>query len=298
MILSKNRRHNRKYFYKYTSAKTAKICLTNKVLRLSSPLLLNDPFDIARTIIMPISNEELIKSVSRKLAQLIRNKSHYDISIIPFVRSLLDYSMSLNQEQREYLATNIENGNYKDKNKGNALDELQNVWDKTMPGTRVLSLTETYDNPVMWNSYSDSYKGVVLELECLDIYDSVLLLAEPVIYSDEPIKFGNIDYWIDSTLGLRGFDYNETFKKLELTKKTSWSYEKEWRVLSFENDINQLYTDYVFHPKTFTRVFFGNNISNEDREDIIKLADYDLSHIEFFDLNVNYQLQRFEFKKN
>ena len=43
---SPNRRHDRQYFYKYVSAKTAQAILTTRTLRWSSPILFNDPFDV------------------------------------------------------------------------------------------------------------------------------------------------------------------------------------------------------------------------------------------------------------
>jgi hypothetical protein len=38
--------HDRKHFYKYTTAETAKTVLQNGTLRWSSPSLFNDPFDV------------------------------------------------------------------------------------------------------------------------------------------------------------------------------------------------------------------------------------------------------------
>ena len=43
---SSNSRHDRRFFYKYMSAETARIILANRRLRWSSPILFNDPFDI------------------------------------------------------------------------------------------------------------------------------------------------------------------------------------------------------------------------------------------------------------
>ena len=42
---SPNRRHDRRFFYKYVAACTARIVLASRKLRWSSPVLFNDPFD-------------------------------------------------------------------------------------------------------------------------------------------------------------------------------------------------------------------------------------------------------------
>lgn len=38
--------HNRTHFYKYAGSHTAKLILSNRRLRWSSPSLFNDPFDV------------------------------------------------------------------------------------------------------------------------------------------------------------------------------------------------------------------------------------------------------------
>ena len=47
---SPNRKHERRYFYKYVSAKTAKIIISTRKLRWSSPVLFNDPFDVTQEL--------------------------------------------------------------------------------------------------------------------------------------------------------------------------------------------------------------------------------------------------------
>ena len=59
---SPNRRHDRSSFCKYTTAETAKAILGGRVLRWSSPLLFNDPFDIPREATLAFSVEELFEA--------------------------------------------------------------------------------------------------------------------------------------------------------------------------------------------------------------------------------------------
>ena len=108
MLLSPNRRHNKKYFYRYMTAHTAKICLINQSLRLSSPLKLNDPFDVSRVLRLSFTSEEMSRQLTRELANLIRNRALPEATHNETLRVMLDYSAKLNEEQIEYLASTLE----------------------------------------------------------------------------------------------------------------------------------------------------------------------------------------------
>lgn len=175
--------------------------------------------------------------------------------------------------------------------------ELEDKWKWFIPRFRILSFTEEHDNTVMWSSYSAAYKGVVLELECLDIYDSAFLLARPVIYSDELPVVGTLNLWVRMLTGQASFDYQEMFGKLEYIKSTRWQYEKEWRVSSFEKNSSELFSDYKMNPRTFTKVFFGKDVSEQDRKDLLDLLVFDLSHVEAYEMLVDDTRGRLQFAR-
>ena len=163
--------------------------------------------------------------------------------------------------------------------------------------TRILCVTEENDNPVMWNSYADAYRGVVLELECIDIYDSILLLAKPVLYTDEIPTIGTLSYWIRQMTGQVNFDYNATFADLEITKHTKWEYEKEWRVISFEKKSQDAYSDYGMHSRTFSKIYFGKDISAEDRRVLLSLIDHELAHMEAYEMQIDQEARLIRFSR-
>jgi hypothetical protein len=49
-VRSPNRRHDRQYFYKYTTADAAMIVLATRKFRWSSRLEFNDPFDVTQEL--------------------------------------------------------------------------------------------------------------------------------------------------------------------------------------------------------------------------------------------------------
>jgi hypothetical protein len=70
-IVSANRKHDRKYFYKYTTARAAKTILVNKTVRCSSPLLFNDPCDVQRKLALGCDERELGAAVAKEVSRLV-----------------------------------------------------------------------------------------------------------------------------------------------------------------------------------------------------------------------------------
>lgn len=67
---SPNRRHERRFFYKYVSSEVTKIILVNRTLRWSSPLLFNDPFDVTQELRLNFNEAELNQALAEEMAAL------------------------------------------------------------------------------------------------------------------------------------------------------------------------------------------------------------------------------------
>ena len=299
MLVSTHRAHNRKYFYKYTSASTAIRILTNRTLRLSSPLLFNDPFDIPRVLKLAFTSEELNQGIIKELFRLANDQAYsIGTNLNPKLRIFLEWARSIGKQQLHELENSAI-----DKLKPVIIEasqpfiDLQKQWVDMLPNTRILCITEENNNPVMWSSYSDCYRGVVLELECLDIYDSILLLSRPVNYTDDFPTIGKLDYWIRKMTGQVEYDYKQMFADLEATKKLKWQYEKEWRVISYDKQGNALYSDYGMHPRTFSSIYLGKDISAENRQLLLKLIDYDLSHLQPYEMKISHETRSIDFSR-
>ncbi len=160
-----NRRHNRKIFYKYTSAETAKTILINKSLRFSSPLILNDPFDVVREIKLPFNEDDFNKGIALEIARLIEEDVNIQAIHKPVMRELLSYVKSnrTDVEIKEFAEELRSSGN---DDKITQLEsfrkEFERDWNELLPKSRILSLSEINDNPAMWAHYADKYRGVVL----------------------------------------------------------------------------------------------------------------------------------------
>jgi hypothetical protein len=296
-IVSANRKHDRKYFYKYTTARAAKTILVNKTVRCSSPLLFNDPFDVQRKLALGCDERELGAAVAKEVSRLVETGAPPETTRNPKLKLILQRALQLSPEYRRELAAGLLHTPWHDLHDLPSFQDLQRAWDSMIPRMRILSLTEINDNTAMWSHYADKYRGIVLKLECLDQYDGFLLLAEPVRYSDVIPTMGDLQYWTKSITGNVPFDYNALFKQLELTKTTNWSYEREWRVVSFEKDSNDMYSDYKVHPRTFTAVYLGTDVSDQDRHDFLNLSIHELSDMEVFQMRLDRGQRAFMFDR-
>jgi hypothetical protein len=116
----------------------------------------------------------------------------------------------------------------------------------------ILSLSEKADDLLMWSHYADCHKGICLEFSTSQ--PSYFQRARPVNYGDE-----------FSTLNLHDIVVDEDLRNTApwmLMKARQWEYEKEWRVLDFENGPGPR----AFPPDTLSAVILGCRITDENRE--------------------------------
>jgi hypothetical protein len=276
--------HDRTSFFKYVSAEVAKIIILNKTLRWSSPLLFNDPFDVVRELAVGIKPSEMQECIIDSLIDIVENEEELPSGLIPGLRFILEtIRKSGSNDLKEKVIETFCNCKDDLINESQGLDELKRMWEATIPEFRILCLSARNDNAPMWNHYADKYKGVVLEFACREDLDSAWLIAKPVQYPQgRPSLLGKIGWGRLLILNQKeGIRY--LFHESSYTKTPDWSYEQEWRVVSFKRKGEQgEYSDYTFHPKELAAIYLGPNISQEDQEDIKGRLNQDLSHVELF----------------
>jgi hypothetical protein len=94
-------------FYKYMTARVAKIVLTTRRLRWSSPVLFNDPFDITQELRLDFDEHRLNIALIDRVASLIE---HGDLSSPighPVFGPLLRGAMRLGPDARRAMASEL-----------------------------------------------------------------------------------------------------------------------------------------------------------------------------------------------
>lgn len=166
---------------------------------------------------------------------------------------------------------------------GNYKDEINYELKNHLKGQRILCVSETKDNVVMWSHYADNHTGVVLRLQCIDEIDNTLLAAKRIDYKRDLPLIASLDDVVESHVGIQQFDYEKLIIDLPYIKYVDWEYENEWRV-AFPDVVtaSNLYNDYVENPRVFGAVYFGCRIYPEDQAEILSLLTGSLSHVKAY----------------
>jgi hypothetical protein len=261
------RRHGRDSFFKYTTASTGLIILRNLTLRWSNPEFFNDPYDVPKEILEGVVDEDVHQAFYSRLQQLAINPTlPSEVHLSPLTKGLLQIFKLANEATKQAIVADLERAKNERATTSENLEEIRRKWRDLHGKQRMLCLTERWESASMWNHYADSHTGVVIEFACRDDLDSVLLLAEPMNYSDEPISVGTPEGFAESLL----FDIPHSIKRMmdeyRFTKTKDWEYEREWRVGSFARDGQHgAHSDYGFNPQEVKGVILGAKISAENR---------------------------------
>ena len=279
-------------FFKYMTAKVAKIVLINHTLRWNSPLLFDDPFDVLRNFKLGFDIEEITQPVVNEVIKLIYRRVTSGTHSTPFIEKNWKRPQKLNSAQRDIILSSRLPKFTRHVIKRNN-DNSKKQWTKFIPEFRILCLSELSDNLCMWSLYSDSHKGAVIELKCIDEFDCKWE-AKPVTYQNSPPILATKQEYIKHVTGqnLLNVDQWSYYEPCVHTKTTDWAYQKEWRIVSFSSP-GELghYSDYSFRPREVRSVYLGCEISDKDANDIISLLKYNLNHVKV------YQSKKIEHKR-
>ena len=234
-------------FYKYTSISTASLVLKNKSLRWSSPILFND---LEECQFVPFTKDQYLEAYKNYIKILteyakgselnydFQNFSEINHMIIQLMRMLINRG-TFSTEGYEELMLNIIPQNPETDYR----DFINNAYISCF---RVLCVTENLDNPLMWAHYADQNCGCVIEFENLYKYKHRFLREGYVRYHENlKPKLKLLDILL----------YGESAEIKDLiigdiafSKRTSWSYEKEYRLMFHEN-FGQIITKFNIQPK-------------------------------------------------
>lgn len=149
----------------------------------------------------------------------------------------------------------------------------------------VCSLTETNNNPKMWEEYADNYTGFCIGFDFSHGIDSRILDSQncvavlkgilPVFYTEKRPKFDSYRFQMmhyENVIYERNDDYTRPsemakFIVQDLIKHPRYSNEQEWRVM-LGGEASGL-TWFPF----FTSIYLGKDISNENKDTLLKIAE-------------------------
>lgn len=280
------------FFYKYMTAKVAKIVLATRRLRWSSPLLFNDPFDITQELRLNFDEHGLNAALTDRVAWLIEHGDSSTPVKHPVYGLMVRLAMRASPHDRRAMAGELRRRMRPTPGQAEALRELKDTWRAMVPTFRVLCLSEVNDVTSMWSHYADKYHGVVLEFFAVKEVDSAFQIARRVVYQDTAPSIADATAWVSCMLGEK--NYQDLFTEYLYVKTCAWSYEKEWRIPApgRRPDDSELFGDYRFHPRELTAISFGPNCSDEDRTDLLALLTHGLEHVQAHQMSFDTQQAR------
>jgi hypothetical protein len=112
----------------------------------------------------------------------------------------------------------------------------------------VLCLSEVHDDILMWSHYADCHRGICL------IYETdyeFFAHAQPVRYKQERPRVNPVHQSTEEMLD------NAIF-----TKSSAWAYEKEWRILHYQQGVGERQSP----PAALKAIVLGVALSETDRD--------------------------------
>ncbi len=136
---SPRRRHDRQFFYKYVTVKVAKIVLTTRKLRWSSPLLFNDPFDVTQELRLNFDEAKLNTVLTDRYASLIEQGDPTNSVKHPELAFLLRMLMHANPKTRRTFASELrQSSDAPTSGQIESFEALKDMWKEMVPTFRVL----------------------------------------------------------------------------------------------------------------------------------------------------------------
>jgi len=217
--------------YKYRTIKQMEMILDNFSFWFANPNSFNDPFDCNLSEINPPNLDD-----AKKHLQTLNIKEN------DLIKALDCY------EQNPTELTQL----------------VETIKEKTIFSKGVLSLSEKYDDILMWSHYSDYHKGVVIGLS---MDDDIPFFVTPI-----KIDYKN-EYEILNYLSNPHKSIIDTLK----IKSSHWQYENEIRIYKDKIGLQQI------NKKAIVKIYFGIKTSNEDIDKIKTICkSKNLTHIKFY----------------
>lgn len=176
-------------------------------------------------------------------------------------------------------------------------DSFENLY-KLASFIGIYSLSEEYNNQVMWAMYADNNKGFCIEYDIGKYFienPSMIKNLRIVEYTDrrnnDPIKI-LLEYLYSSifkTLGLstNEYDVKEVLTQIACCKNTDWSFQKEWRFIGNPKQ------EGVYIP--IKAVYLGKKIDAEIKNTILEIAKE--KGFKVFQQEMNSETTDFEYRK-
>lgn len=249
--------------------------LLTEVPRLRLFHAVNDPFDVPRELSFGVTADQLVQASGRRMIDLLNHPPEDTTQLTPKLRLIIEaVKAGISVELKAELLAGVKEVVASHHPSGESMNELLELWRAWLPDHRILCLTESPTHAAMWYHYADKYRGVVLEFRCIDQLDSAWLAAKQVTYPTSKPAVYTADGWAELMTLQHEAAIRAILQTATYTKSPDWSHESEWRVASFRRPTDTgHFSDYGFDRQELGGVYFGPEISSNDRQSILVAAE-------------------------
>jgi len=272
------------HFYKYTDAEGAKKILGNQQLLYTSPREFNDPFDCKIGLRMGYEHEKFGPLFVGKLYQLLFSKSRPELLDSPRKDKILSLWERGNNKEKIQFLEEVQASWERDEVLSKTEETNDNAITHILRTHRVFCVSKVHHQILMWSHYADKHKGAVIKLTIPENPPGCWRFKK-VTYSNEFPIHNTTEQMVDNLLGLWRADPEETASKLLFTKSNHWRYEYEWRdIVKLEGPDNFGEGKHCLdvEKERILAVYFGIDMKDEDREEIVEIVNEKLPHIEIY----------------
>ncbi len=273
------RLHSQEFFYKYTSADTAKTVLATSKFRYSSPLIFNDPFDNQAGMHIDFDIGDFVNLFFDRLEEIVlaeedpvfEDYNDYSKTTTMMMRAMRDTHGFPKAKAIQTLGPIVQI--FADKLKESYV-ELTTSWERDIARMRMFCVSEEADNIQMWSQYADYHRGVVLKLRVAETAaeDDPLWLAQRANYIPKALPLFSLAH-VDEILGIKKLELKGLYNMFAYSKFDIWQSEKEWRLFNLEDKPGQVnYSDYKFRFDKIDTIVFGCRTRDADIADSKRVA--------------------------
>lgn len=278
--------HNQSCFFKFASAESAQKIIAGRSLKWSSPVEFNDPFDHQAGFALNLDEEHFARLLAESMLRVIFTDASVGAGASPlFTEHLLRLRQIRARLSREELSVQLRQPALEvARNITSGVGEFNAAIQRHLLHSRVLCVSETVDNVVMWSHYADQHRGVAFQLGCIDALDNRVLAARQVQYTGRFIAFPTPEEYTQHLTGERPIDMMSLVWKIAFTKHIDWAYEREWRVhipLLGEQP-NSTFSIFDEPPEVFQAMYLGCRMSARQVQSLIKLASETLPRMKVY----------------
>lgn len=282
--------------YKYLSPDGAKLTLGNGTFRHAKPSDFNDDMDMTIQKIFPDKIEKVLGQLAGSTARLIfenldkrptclsDNMRHKVTQLQTVFRAnheainIIERKTKANQVSDLYDAEHMQNL------AKNMVAELNGF----LQNHRVLCVSDDHTSIPMWERYAADHSGIILRITPNENKNSKFQLFRKVGYTPtRPTLYESTrKFQEDSLFGDQEKTKRDMLDNIIYTKTKEWEYEREYR-LAIPLGPGEEYETLPYQPEEISELFLGAKMDNNEKEQILELAQKMNPRIQIFQTSLN-----------